>query len=345
MSTPPPGPGTDTKLDAALRRWVEGGLIEPAQADAIRAAEASRPVPQVSLLAEALGYVGGILVLVGLVTLTGRFWTELGTVGRLVVAAGATLALYVAGAAVPAPADGPFRRLRSAVWLLSVVALAVTVGLTGDELLGLRSEEAILLAAAAAALYAAVLWRRHDAVPQHVGFVAAVVCAAGSAAALLPVPSFEPPWLAVWGAGLAWMLLGWGAVVAPRAAAYVCGGVPVVVGAVVVADTAWGAVLAIGSAVLLVVAGVLERDLVLLAVGAAATLVAVPRVVADRFPDAVVVAFVLLALGAALVGAGLFVARRRREAGPAREWGTPVRAVAAASAVVLGTALAVLMLG
>ena len=341
--TPPAGPD----LDQALQRWVAAGLIESAQADAIRAAEAGRPAPQrSSLLAEALGYVGGILVLVAAITLTGRYWVDLGTGGRIAVAAGAALVLFVAGAAAPAPHTGPSGRLRAVVWLLSVAALAGTVGLVGDELLDLVNDEVVLLAAAVAALYAALLWRRHDAVPQHVAFVAAIVVAAGSAAALLPDnSSSEVPWLAVWGAGLAWMLLGWGGVVAPRAAAYVCGGAAVMVGSLVFADAGWGALLALGSAALLVVGGVVERDLVLLGVGAVTTFVAVPRVVAERFPDAVAVAFVLLGLGIALVVAGLFVARRRREAGPARQWGTPARAAVAASVVAVGTALAVVGLG
>lgn len=329
-------------LDAALRRWVDAGLIDPAQADAIREAETAGPAAaRSSLLAEALGYVGGVLVLVGVITLTGRFWDEFGAGGRIAVAGVAALALFAAGAAVPAPHTGPSGRLRGVVWLLSVAALAGAVGLFGDEVLGLADDEAVLLAAAVAALYAALLWRRHRAIPQHVAFVAAFVVAVGSAAALLPANSGEPPSLAVWGAGLAWMLLGWGGVVAPRAAAYVCGGVAVVFGSLLLADSNWGAAIAVASAALFVAAGVLERDLVLLGVGAVATLVAVPRVVAERFPEAVVVALVLVVLGIALVGTGLFVARRRRADAPVRRLGTPGRGMAAAALVAAGTAAAV----
>ncbi|MGI5130936.1 DUF2157 domain-containing protein [Pseudonocardia sp. CA-107938] len=332
---------TSPDLDAALHRWVEAGLIEPAQADAIRAAEADRTAaPRSSLLAEALGYVGGILVLVAAITLTGRFWAELGTAGRLAVAAVAALVLLVAGVAAPAPHTGAPGRLRAVVWLLSVAALAGAVGLLGEEVLGLDTDAAVVLAAGCATVYAGVLWRAHHAVPQHVAFVAALVTTAGTATELLPATTGESAWLAVWGAGLAWQLLGWGGVVTPRTAAYVCGGVAVVLGSVALADGAWGAVLAIGSAALLVVGGVAERDLVLLGVGAVATLVAVPRVVADRFPDTVVVALVLLVLGIALVGTGLFVARRRRAAGSSVQRGTPTLAIPAAVVVALGTAVA-----
>jgi len=262
MPTPP-------SIEAALQRWVAAGLIEPAQADAIRAAEAAQPAPsRSSLLAEALGYVGGVLVLVAAGTLTGRFWDDLGTGGRVAAAAVAALVLFVAGAAAPAPRTGASGRLRAVVWLLSVAALAGAVGLLGDEVLGLADDAMVLLAAACATVYAGLLWQRHHAVPQHVAFLAALVVTAGSAAALLPGPAGEPPWLAVWGTGAAWLLLGWGGVVAPRAAAYVCGGVAVVIGSVAVADSAWGAVLAVGSALVLVVGGVLDRDLVLLGVGA-----------------------------------------------------------------------------
>ncbi|SHL32062.1 Predicted membrane protein [Pseudonocardia thermophila] len=335
-----------SSLDDALDRWVAAGLIEPAQAEAIRAAEAARPAPpRSSLLAEALGYVGGILVLVAVITLTGRFWDELGTGGRLAVAAGAAVVLLVAGLLAPSPHIGASGRLRAVVWLLSVAALSGAVGLFADEVLDLDGEVVALLAAGGAAVYAAVLWRLHRAIPLHAAFIVAVVVAVAAAAALLPGEAGEPPWLAVWGVGLAWMLLGWGRVVGPRAAAYVCGSVPVIVGATVVADSGWGATLAIASAALLVVGGVLERDLVLLGVGAVATLIVVPRVVADWFPDALAVAFVLLVLGIALVGAGLFVARRRREAGPGQERGTPGRGIGAAAVVAAGAAIGVLALG
>ena len=72
-------------LPGLLQGWVGLGLITRAQADRILAAERGEPVAPArrpaSVLAEALGYVGGVLILVATAVLVGRFWAELGVTG------------------------------------------------------------------------------------------------------------------------------------------------------------------------------------------------------------------------------------------------------------------------
>jgi hypothetical protein len=158
-----------------------------------------------------------------------------------------------------------------------------------------------------------VLWWLHRSAFQQVAVVVALAVAAGAAAAHLPNgEEGEIVGLAVWGVGVAWMLLGWRGVVAARTAAYVCGGAVTIVGAVMIVETDWGSALAIATDVVQVAAGVLLGDLVLLGVGAVATLLTVPLVMSRLFPDALTAPVAVLVLGALLVAAAVYITRRRR---------------------------------
>ncbi|WP_028663188.1 DUF2157 domain-containing protein, partial [Saccharomonospora halophila] len=102
---PPRRRGDD--LTVRLDRWVAHGLLTREQADRILAAERARPTGigeetgrTPSPVAEALGYVGGVLVLVAAGLVTGRYWAELGVTGRVSVAFGAAALLLAAGASL-----------------------------------------------------------------------------------------------------------------------------------------------------------------------------------------------------------------------------------------------------
>jgi hypothetical protein len=336
-----------------LDRWVEAGLITAEQAARIRAAEGLDPGPPPrraggSLVAEGLGYAGGALVLVAAGLIAGRFWDVLGPAGRLALVAAAAALLVGVGAAAPAAATESGRRLRAVSWLLAVAAAAGALGLLADEIIGLPGEWTLLVAALGAAGLAAVLWARSPTPAQHAGFVAAAVFAAGAAAALLPDGDEDAVGVAVWGGGVVWLLLGWGAVVRGRATADVCGGVAAGVGALLTVGTTPGSVLAVVTAAALVAAGVLARDLVLLGVGSVVTLVTVPVVMGRWFPDLLSAALALLAAGALLVLAGVRTARRRaaEASGPTGTATAPARvALAAAAGVAAGALAAVLVIG
>lgn len=338
-------------LAARLDRWVDRGLITSDQAERIREDErttgAAKPQGP-SLVAEALGYVGGVLVLVAAATITGRFWSDLGTGGRLAVALVAAGVLLAAGTAAPERLGAASGRLRSVTWLLSAAALGGALALAGDDMLDAPGDVVVFGSAGLTAVYAGALWYVHRWPLQQVALVAALAMAAGGAAALLPRDREDVVGLAVWGVGAAWTVLGWGRVVAARAVAYVCGGVAVIAGSMFTVQNDWGCALAIASAVVLVAVGVLQRDLVLLGVGAVATLFAVPVAMSRYFPDTLVAPFALLAAGALLVVGALYTARRRSEA-PQRaareDTGTPRTATIIAVVVAAAAAAAVLVLG
>lgn len=346
-------------LSDQLQRWVGDGLISQEQADKILAKESSRPPAAVpsrgSLVAEALGYVGGLLVLIAASTLTSWFWSDLGAAGRLGVGFGATALMLVTGAVVPARRSDTARRIRNVTWLLTVALLALTLFLLLGELregLALDPNLEPVLVAGVSAILAGALWWLHRTVFQQTALVAALSGTVFSATSWLiqQWPRNEQTWqidgaligLAIWGLGVVWMLLGWGGMIAARRAAYVLGGVAAIAGSVPTIGLHWGAALAIGTAVVLVVSGVLLRSLVLLGVGAVATLVSVPWVLYEYFEDVLAVAIALLICGVLLVAGGIVTAYRRRLALPSREprEGNPTVAFLAATiitAVVVAT--------
>jgi Predicted membrane protein (DUF2157) len=331
-----------------LRRWVGSGLITPDQAERILAAE--QPVERPSrapLVAEALGYVGGVLVLIGAVTATDRYWSQIGVGGRLGIAFGAAALLLATGAFVPARRADVGRRLRGVCWLVSAALFGTGLALLGDEVLDLRGESITLLAAAGTAAYAAVLWWRHRGVLQQAALLAALAVAAASAVVHLPNGDDPVTGLAVWGVGVGWAVLGWGRVIAARTAAYVLGGAAVVLGAQFTVEAGWGAALAVGSVAALVAAGAWLRELVLLGVGAVGTLITVPAVLGQYFPDTLTVPLALVGCGALLVAAAAYTARLRRAAAPPRRQadGTRVAALAVVAIVVVAVVVAVLALG
>lgn len=341
--------GTD--LADRLRRWVGSGLITSEQAERILAAEppVERPAApsRAPLVAEALGYVGGVLVLIGALTATDRYWSQIGAGGRLGIAFGAAALLLATGACVPARRADVGRRLRGVCWLVSAALFGTGLALLGDEVLELRGESGTLLAATGTAAYAAVLWWRHRGVLQQAALLAALAVAAAAAVGHLPDGDDPVTGLAVWGVGAAWAVLGWGRVIAARNAAYVLGGAAIVLGAQFVVEVGWGAALAVGSMAALVAAGAWLRELVLLGVGAVGTLITVPAVLGQYFPDTLTVPLALVGCGALLVAAAAYTARLRRAASPPRRQaeGTQVAALAAVAIIVVAVSVAVLTLG
>ena len=185
----------DPQLGTQLDRWVAAGLLTPLEADEIAAHERrTHPTPtgpvtagrlpspvatrRIPVVAEALGYIGGILGTVGLVLLVARYWDDLATPGRLGLAAAAAVALVIAGGMVHEATDPAFARLRWTLWLASTVATGLFAAVLADRALGLEPDERIALTVATAvALESAVLWRNRPRPVQHVtmlgGFVVA----------------------------------------------------------------------------------------------------------------------------------------------------------------------------
>jgi hypothetical protein len=363
------GPGASQPADP-VQRWVDLAIITAEQASAIRAdqsaqsgqaaqgqsaqsgqadsdvAAASAGPARASLVAEALGYLGGAIILVALGLATGWFWPELSGVVRVTLAAVVAAALLVAGLAVPVQASHCAAvRLRSVLWLLSVAALAGCLALLADEAFGWTDERQALLTSAGAALLSAALWRRHHHLLQHLGLLASLTVVTGTATSLVPDSGMSSS-ASVWALGLAWCLLGWGGVLHPRREVELAGVVVTLLATASFTAEPWGSPLALATLALLAVLAVRLRDLALLAVTALATLADLPPIVDRYFHGLLSAAAILLLVGGLLVAAAVVAVRRpgpdRAPAGPPWTGGTPAQGGIAA-ALVLSVTLAVVL--
>ena len=310
-------PVTDPVPADRLAAWVSAGIITQEQADRIAAHEASRtarqqtaPTTRASLLVEALGYVGGVVILVGAVLLATEFWEELGVAGRLAVVGGAASVMVVAGVAVPPRAGDQGRRLRAGLWAAATAAFAGFVGLLASDVLELSGTDAGLLTSAATAAVAVLLWWLRPTNLQHL--VALVALASTVAYALTRISDAEYlPGTGIWAAGLVWFLLALGGLLRPRRFALTLGAAVAIVGALTIMSTDVGIALTLASAVAVIAMAVVMTDLVLLSVGAVGLLFALPIAVSTWFDGDFAVPVALLGAGVALVAVALWIARRR----------------------------------
>ena len=312
-----------------LDRWQEAGLLSAEQVAAIlryeaesepSAGVASRPKPgdarrpsRVPLVAEALGYLGGVLAGVGVVLVAAHYWEDLAVAGQLALAGGASLAMFAVGVIVGRLDDPAFDRMRAFVWAASSAAagtcgvVIVRGGFDSDDAAAL-----VLGGAVAVAAHSGALWRGRERPVQQLIALGAAVTAVGSAAALVASDGW---WgLAVWVAGA--LLVGIG--LAKRGSSpdltEALGAIAMVVGAFTVASewasagTLFLVATTLGlAAVALVPMAVAPVDRWILgAIGAVASLFAVPGTVGWFAGEAGFATGALVwGVGAVLVGAGL----------------------------------------
>jgi hypothetical protein len=270
----PPGRG----LAVDLSHWVDAGLISPEQAEAITAFERTAPgAPRaaagerhVSLLAEALGYLGVVLAVAGAGVGLGQAWGDLAVWARLLIPAAATGLLLVGGWLLRRQQEPAFRRLMSVLWALAVCGLGFTLSILGIDVLEWSAEFIALLAAAAGTLLAGTLYllRRHGL--QQVVLLAALHALILSGLASLPGERNPGWWFAagIWVLGAAWAALGWRRLLTPSWLAAAFGFVGMLIGpAVGMAEYEWLLAPALLTAAGLVAVSVPTRQTPLLALG------------------------------------------------------------------------------
>jgi Predicted membrane protein (DUF2157) len=313
------------ELGRRVARWVEAGVIRGEQGDAILALEADGgpalegevggPGGRRAVVAEVLGYLGGVLVLVAGLVLGAESWTQLGHWGRAGVLAVVTGALLGAGWWLRRGGGRVLPRLASVLWLAAVAAFAGLLAV----LLGGRSGDALddpsVWVAGGSLALAGGLWWLERRVLQQIAMFAAVVATMVAAGGELGWS-----WETVEGygflvLGVGWLELGRRGLVAPRRTSEALGALALVSGPEVLAGSGgwsagWALWLGLGVAVALVMAGSALRRNVPLGIGAAAMVVFLAQVAGEHWRDLGAPLAILL-VGLGLVAAAVLLARRR----------------------------------
>jgi hypothetical protein len=352
------------QMDAWVESWARDGVISSEQATLMlsdiavaKSVEAQHRSHVASLVVEALGYLGAVIIVVGLGLIIGEFWDDLPVwltvVGAFVLAAG----FVGAGAVMPVDRSDAANRLRTVLYAVAVLPFAGGVAIAATEWFGLEDIQVGVAASAGAAVFAGALWFVERRPLQHVAFYVAALFTVGTTTTLITRPANDvfytemPMWvavtgLAIWAFGLAWLLLSWAGLIKPRELGKVLGAVAMVTGIMNASEMTWAMFLGLATVTALVVLAVLLRDFGLLIVGAIGTLQVLPMLIMNLFPGVLTAALALLVVGVLLVLAAIYIARRRSELAARAERHRDVKcplpvAIAVTAAVWVGVAVVI----
>ena len=185
-----------------LRRWETAGLISGDDVGSIIAFEqnnerasdssdtnAATEERKMPLVAEALGYLGGLLSVIGVIMLVARYWPDLATGWRIGLPAAVAVAGVAGGALVNEDGDDALRRLKWSLWLVGTAGLGAAGGVAMYDAMdpipayGWTSEHRIVFGVASlVALLSAVLWRGKPRPLQQLTFLGGLAVSVGAAA-------------------------------------------------------------------------------------------------------------------------------------------------------------------
>jgi hypothetical protein len=292
-----------------------------------QATEGAPGARRISLLTEAVAYVGAILILAGGIAAIGQRWHSFSDWAHVGVLAGAAVFFLLAGVIVRGVREPAIQRLVDVVWFLSVACVAGATGFAAHDVYGNSGPVTALAVGVAVTAYAAVLWlvRRH-ALQNFAVFAGLVVTVCGLIVTIDSSPPAFAFTLALWGLGLAWAWLGWRRYAEPLWVSVPSGVILALFApALAVGEYGWVYAIGIGTAAAAMAASVPLRNTPLLALGSLAMFGYVTGVVVRYFheslgvPGALAITGVLI-LGLAVVTARLMRATHRpKPEGPAGE--------------------------
>ena len=305
------------ELDRRVARWVEAGVIGPEQGQAILALEGEgRPSGgrRRAVVAEVLGYLGGVLAVVAGFVLGAESWGQLGQWGRAAVLAAVTGVLLAAGWWLRGSEGRVLPRLASVLWLFAVAGLAGLLAVLQGGRSDAMADPSLGVAVGALVLAAGLYLLERRALQQVALFVSLVATMVAGGQRL------GWSWGTVEGygflvLGVAWLELGRRGLTGPRRTSEVLGALallsgPMILDAEVVGPEDWGPWLGLGLSVALIVAGSALARNVLLGIGAAGMVLFLGMVAGEYWRDLGAPLAILL-VGLGLVAAAALVARLR----------------------------------
>ena len=268
--------------------------------------------PRLPLVAEALGYAGGVLAVAAGIYMAGELWPGLSTGAVLAFAAVAWVVLGAGGAAIRTTGDPALRRLRSVLWLLSAVSLAAFTGTLADQIWGFGPADTTLVTAAASAAYGTALWWRMRAVLQHLAVFASLAVLVGTAVdRLWPHVGAWAPGLGIWALSAVWGAAVMRGYLPPVVTGYIAAGIGLLADAQLVMQVAAGGALALATVAGLLAAGVLLRQAGLVVLGALGVLLVTPQITTRYLPMSAATPVAIFVVGVVLLGSAVWLARRR----------------------------------
>ena len=319
-------------LAAAL---VFGGFYSWARRRGLLAAghgaEEKRPERRISLLAEAVAYIGVVLVLAGGVAAISGQWSRAGSWAHVGILAGAAAFFLLAGLSVRRVREPAIQRLTGVTWLLSVLCAAGAAGYaTYDLIFSFTAADQDAGAVTAlgvgltASAYAAALWlirRQALQVAAVFGGLVTLICGAVATAAggRAVDGAFLACALALWGFGLAWALLAWRRYLEPMWVAVPLGILLALVApAWAIGPYGWMYAVAVITAGVVMAVSVPLQNTVFLGLGTVAMFGYVTSAVVQYFHRSLGVPAALSVTGALIIVLAVVTARLMRAARPAK---------------------------
>jgi hypothetical protein len=316
------GTRPDDRLAAVLRRAVSTGTITDEQADAmLRAEAASAAAPSTAPgeaptrmppVLEVLGYLGGILAMVGASTLVARFWDDLATWSRVAILGAVAVAFTVAGLVIRDEEEPVLWRLRGFLLMLATGGVAGFTGLLLVDALDVTGPEVGVAVGGAAAVHAGFLWWRQDRPAQHATCLGGLIAALASGLVWAGAGPGTVG-LALWGLGVLWLVASYRQLLPPALVGVTLGAaLPLVGAAVVSGDTQRpGVLLGLATAAALVAAGVRLEEFLVTGIGVVGTFIYLPVAVNVFFGGTIGVPALMFASGLVLLALTVLLVRRR----------------------------------
>ncbi len=301
---------------------VFGGLYYRSRRQGPIASEHGAEVEQggrhISLLTEAVAYVGAILVLAGGITAIGQRWGGIGNWGHVAIFAGAAVFFLLVGIAVRRVSEPAIQRLVGVTWFLSVGGVAGAVGFATLSVRENPTRYTALAVGGAVTVYAAILWLvRRRALQDVALFVGLVVTTCGIIVAVAdPAPSLAFA-LALWALGLAWAGAGWQRYIEPIWVTIPLGAfLALLAPDFAVGNHGWMYAIGIGTAAAAMAVSIPLRNTPLLALGALAMFGYVTGAAITYFHESLGVPGALAITGVLVIGLAVVTARLMRVTHP-----------------------------
>ena len=301
---------------------IFGGFYFWARRQGLLAGQATEKKPsprRISLLTEAVAYIGAILILTGGIAAVGQRWQSIPGWGRVAVLAGAAAVFLGAGLIMRGVREPAIQRLTDVVWFLSVACAGGAAGFAADTLWS-RAAVTALCVGAGIGVYSAALWlaRRH-ALENLALFIGLII----TICSIIFIVDTTPPSLVfticLWGFGLAWIALGWRRYVEPVWVSVPSGVLlALIVPSISAGEHGWVYALGIGTAAAAMAASVRLRNAPLLALGSLAMFGYVTSVVLQYFHQSLGAPGALAIAGVLILGLAVATARLMRATHPAK---------------------------